>query len=492
MATAIELLDKVLSETRACQDRTSPQYQARSEGRYAPLGANIPCKDGHYPTTDDAMSAIAEIADRVRENDSVLLRAISRDTARVEASRAIGEILNDLYAEPNARARWVMVRTSLKARLETLREDLVHYVPVWLFRNQVSPSFSIGPVRFILRAEWLDVITARRGEVSDWMVETKKTWSGHSRTAARVWNGIKSAAMVAQRTPRKPKAWLRAYRLGLAGQTPSKLVAARTVARAVHPDQWVACAEVNGFERNESRRRGVLAVRVALDTVRLLMPRPHRSYLSTSTDSTVPFSVERFSQAAGKDLAHGWQLNHLGVGGAPGLAMSIITESKDVFVAAGCCIAEATNAAPSGHRCPVLADRWFNAVHWFGRACLSDVDFVAVVMLVIALDILSGGLQEQGIGELIAKLTGTPISAPVLPDGTNLKKLVERSYRLRSEVAHGSILAVHQTLDIERAELESLAASALCEYVLRLHVYAQAGGSDDRDDFRNSLPPMPP
>ncbi|MFE8872274.1 hypothetical protein ACE4RV_03645 [Acetobacter persici] len=492
MATVIELLDKVLSETRACQDRTSPQYQARNKGRYAPFGANIPCKDGHYPTTDDAMSAIAEIADTVRQNDSTLLRAISRDTARKEAAHAIGEILNDLCAEPNPRTRWVMVRKSLKARLNKLPEYLVHYVPVWLFRNQVSPSFSIGPVRFIQRSDWIDVITARRGEVSDWMVETRKIWAGQSRTAARAWNGIKSAARAVQRTPRKPRAWFRAYRSGLAGQTPSKLVAARTVARAVRPDQWVACAEVNGFERDESRRRGLLAVRVALDTVRLLMPRPQRSYLSTSTDSTLPFSVERFSQADRKDLAHGWQLNHLGVGGAPGLAMSIITEGKDVFVAAGSCIAEATNAVPSGHRCPVLADRWFNAVHWFGRACLSDVDFVAVVMLVIALDILSGGLEDQGIAELIARLTGTSISAPVLVDGTDLKKLVERSYKLRSEVAHGSILAVHQTLDIERAKLENLAALALCEYVLRLHVYAQAGGSDDRDDFCNSLPPLVP
>ena len=151
------------------------------------------------------------------------------------------------------------------------------------------------------------------------------------------------------------------------------------------------------------------------------------------------------------------------MGGAPGLAQAVIIQSQAVFEAAGACIAAATNVTPSGHGCPTLADRWFNAVHWFGRACLSDGDFVAVVMLVVALDILSGGLQDEGIVELVARLTGASVSAPVLPDGTDLRKLVERSYKLRSEVAHGSILAVHETLDIERAQLESLAAAALAE-----------------------------
>jgi hypothetical protein len=114
------------------------------------------------------------------------------------------------------------------------------------------------------------------------------------------------------------------------------------------------------------------------------------------------------------------------------------------------------------------------------------------VMLVIALDILSGGLQEDGIIELVARLTGVSVSASILSDGTDLRKLVERSYKLRSEVAHGSILAVHETLDIERAQLEDLTAAALAEYALRLHVYAQAGRQDDRDTFRNSLPPVSP
>jgi hypothetical protein len=149
-------------------------------------------------------------------------------------------------------------------------------------------------------------------------------------------------------------------------------------------------------------------------------------------------------------------------------------------------------SANTVHACPKLADRWCNAVHWFGRACLSDGDFVAVVMLVIALDVLCGGKRDEGITELTARLTNTAISAPVLPDGTTLKRLVDRTYKLRSEVAHGSVLAVHAMLDVERAELESLAAVAIGTYAVQLHGYAQKGGVDDRDAFLNSLPPAKP
>jgi hypothetical protein len=173
------------------------------------------------------------------------------------------------------------------------------------------------------------------------------------------------------------------------------------------------------------------------------------------------------------------------------LAQSIVDQARPLFDAAGDCNAAANTTSPT-HQCPQLADRWFNAAHWFGRACLTDVDFVAVVMLVVSLDVLSGGLQERGILELIARLTGTAKSAPVLPDGTALRTLVHRSYKLRSEVAHGSVLAVHEELDVERARLENLAAGAIAEYALQLRRHCEGGGADDRESFLQSLPAARP
>jgi hypothetical protein len=417
------------------------------------------------------------------------MRAVSRDSLRLSASRVAGELLPELAAEPDVTKHWPLFRERLREFTQNLRQDITHYVPVWLFLDQECPSFEIGPVRFVKREAWLDVIAERRGQLSDWMPGVRDVWAGRRLPGGSAWAGLKGAWHAARKSPTVPSDWRRAF-MGARRLSRSRKVSnAETVARLVHSDQWVACIDVSGFESEESHRRGVLAARVALDTMRLVIPNPHRRDLSTAADSTVPRSIDRLSQVAGQDLAHGWRFNRPGVSGRPGLAQAVVSQSAPLLKAAGSCIRAAVSDTPDKvHPCPGLAERWFNAVHWFGRACIADVDFVAVVMLVIALDVLSGGLEEHGILELTARLTGTPMSAAVLPDGTDLRKLVARTYKLRSEVAHGSILAVHKTLDVERAQLESLAAATLSEYAIKLQHFKNGSGANDRDAFLASLP----
>lgn len=491
MATNSDLIDTILSQTLACQDPTSPESKSRQNSRYQPLGPYIPGESGSYPTTDTAMEAVAELADRFRDNDANLRLAIGRDPMRLLASRVIGEILPELIHERDKTQHWPMIRSRLSARVKNIGEDIVHYIPVWLFLDQYCLPFNIGPVRFIERKDWLYVISRRRGQDSPWMPGVKTIWAGKNLRSGPWHKGIKAGARALYKTPTNPSLWKQAFIQARRFAEPKATSDARKVARLVHPNQWIACVEVNGFERDESRRRGLLAARVALDTIRLVLAGSSRSLLSTAADSVVPLSVERLSQVAGKDLAHGWHFNRPALGGPPGMAQEIVSQAAPLFNAAGECIATAVNIQAT-HPCPKLADRWFNAAHWFGRACLADADFTAVVMLVIALDVLCGGLEEKGILELVARLTNTPISASVLPDGTSLKKLVERSYKLRSEVAHGSVLALHETLDVERAQLESLAGAAIAAYAIQLNNYAQSGGADDRDAFRGSLPQAQP
>ena len=73
-------------------------------------------------------------------------------------------------------------------------------------------------------------------------------------------------------------------------------------------------------------------------------------------------------------------------------------------------------------------------------------------------------------------------------DGVTLKKLVDRLYGYRSEIAHGSILALDARMRTERAQAESLAATMLFGYAMQLDKHVAAGGEDDRDAFRNALP----
>lgn len=453
MTTYHDLVATILTETLACQDPSTPQSRNRTSSQYGPFGPFIPGETGSFPTTDAAITALTDMADRFRENDQALLLAVSRDACWMMTSKVIGELLPDIAAEPDNTKHWSMIRDKLRETLRNVGQDIVHYVPVWLFLGQVCAQFAIGPVRIIERKDWFDAIASRRGQLSSWMPGVRTIWSGGRLSEGSRWAGINGVLMAARQMSRNSKGWVRAFH-GARQQSQSRdQFNARMVARTAHPDQWVGCAEVTGFEREESRRRGVLAVRVALDTIRLVLPGPHRRLISTVANSVVPLSIERLRQTKGQDLAHGSAINRSGVSGAPGMANAVIKQAAPLL--------EASRIVPSGCGGNDAWTRVFQArrtlvqcCSLFGRSCLSDGDFVAVVMLVITLDVLCGGKQDTGMTELTARLADISTATKVLADGTTRKQLVDRTYKLRSEVAHGSVLAVKATLDVERAQLE--------------------------------------
>lgn len=486
MPSYANLLAVALDDTLACQDPASAESRSRA-GAYPPLG---PFLSGGYPTTAAALDAVAHIADRYRENDVGLSIGATRDEWRMAVSRVMGERLNELLHEPDARTRWNMLRTHLKERAALLMLDLVHHVPVWLFVGQELEPFSIGPVTFLLRDRWPELVATRLGAEPAWRAPLMRLWTKRFVPTGPLIAGVKGVARSLLAGGLNPSKWRATFAFHRSAAEPRSVSDARSMVRFAHPDQWIACSHVVGFGRAESNRRGLLSVRVALDTVRLVIAQGHRHLISTAADSVVPFSVDGMSQLAGADVVRRWRNNRPGVTGGPKLAQQVLASASDLFTAAGRCIAAATDAAPT-HECPGLADRWFNACHWFGRACLDDADFTAIVMLVIALDVLCGGLQDRGIVELTCRLHDVPASQHVLP-GISLKALIEKMYKLRSEVAHGSVLALHEELDVERSQLEGLAATAIAEYAIKLDLYARGGGADDRDDFRDSLPPFRP
>jgi hypothetical protein len=487
MPTYSDYLDKVLADTLACQDETTTEYTSRAKGIYPPLGAFL---GRGYPTTDAALDAVCEIADRYRANDKLLELRVTRDQWRMTVSNGIGAKLDALRQEPDAKVRWSMLRADLQEIAGDLGLDLVHYTPVWLFVGQDLEPFSIGPVRFFPRGAWAGEVGTRLGSDPEWREPLTLLWEGRRLRGGSARAGAKALLSGLAEGRLTWSNWRRTFRWHSEAAEPRRNSDARSMVRFAHPDQWIASAHVVGFGREASNKRGLLATRVALDTIRLVLAQGRRHLIRTAADNFIPFSVDGVSQPPGADVSRRWQTNRPGVGGAPGLAQTIITSSSALFESAGRCIEAATKVS-SAHGCPKLAERWLNACHWFGRACLADADFTAVVMLVISLDVLCGGLMDKGIVELVARLHDISASRQVLP-GMTLEKLVVDTYKLRSEVAHGSILAVNGQLDVERAQLEGLAAIAIREYAIKLDAYAARGGSDDRDHFRASLPEFKP
>lgn len=260
MATNSDLIDTILSQTLACQDPTSPESKSRQNSRYQPLGPYIPGESGSYPTTDTAMEAVAELADRFRDNAANLRLAIGRDPMRLLASRVIGEILPELIHERDKTQHWPMIRSRLSARVKNIGEDIVHYIPVWLFLDQDCPPFKIGPVRFIERKDWLNVISGRRGQDSPWMPGVKTIWAGKNLRSGPWHKGIKAGARALYKTPTNPPLWKQAFIQACRFAEPKATSDARKVARLVHPNQWIACVEVNGFARNSRTDGSMLRI----------------------------------------------------------------------------------------------------------------------------------------------------------------------------------------------------------------------------------------
>lgn len=492
MTTNVELLAVALRETIACQDPGSPEFVGRSNSPYAPFGPFLSPGPGggQCATTDLAMDAIARLADSVRDCDPTLRRAMARGSVRREALNAFSELWPALASETEGRARWRRLRSRLLERLAGLGVDLMHYIPVWLFVGQDCDPVEVGPVRFVRREDWPGEIARRRGSPPPaWLDNVRAIWADDRERARgradpegdRRASGCEIADAARQR------------RGDETAEEQQARHSAERVARGAHPDQWVACVEVVGFEADESRRRALLATRVALDTVRLLIPNAHRDRLWTSADHAAPWAVDRFRQLPGGELRMGSSVDRPGVSGGNGLATEIITDGAAVLLAAGECIRQACEAvAPDESRLPLLSGRWFEAVHWFGRACTADVDYLAVIMAAISLDVLSGGGEKWGIAELLSKLTGHGRKDPVLADGTTLEGLVERVYGLRSKIAHGSFLALHEENDLERVQLQDLAAAALRAYSLALGPHAAAGGPDNENPIKAGLTGVAP
>ncbi|UMY18793.1 HEPN domain-containing protein [Methylobacterium organophilum] len=450
-----DLLETALRETLTMNQASIDAWRQERPG--APFGPSIAAGDemGSYRTSESAMAALAEIADQTLANDAALQRTTSVDTARLQAASTLGELLNELAAGTDADANWATYKKRYRERLGRGKGRITHYFPVWLFTRQQVPDFDIGPVSFRSPETWIDEVERRRGQRSSWMDGVLGIWNG---------------------TP----------------VSPDVPVAIRSVARSVRPDQWVACVTLEGFEKAEAYRRARTAARAALNVLRLLVAPPDNARIRLAADHGPPGGVDRLSQRDGEDLAHGGSINWGGLSGPPGMAANIVGSNAAFLAAAGARIAVTLSPDPKLVPCPELSERFVNALHWFGRGCMADADFEALVDMAIALDVLSGGLQEPGILELSARLMKLPRAHVMISDGTTLKQLVSRIYGYRSEIAHGSILALDEHLRTERGQAEAFASAMLGHYADMLDPYAAAGGSDDRDDFRKSLPPVPP
>lgn len=467
MTTNAQRLKDALEETLRLQSPESEEYKQWLQGpRNSPFPPSIPAgSSGFYPTTDRALGCITEIIDNIRINDAALARTLSRDEMFKRAMLALGANLSSLVEVADDDERWKQYREAISTAFTASPTSQTVYVPVWLFVRQEYGSFSVGPVEFVDRSGWLDKVELLRGSRPAWRSGVEAAWGLASNDGD-----------------------------GADGDCDQIVkLAIRTVTRFASAEQRIACVAIEGFDDQEAQRRALLAARIAIDGIRLLIPGSNKKRIFTSADHGPPRAIERLRQMAGHDLTAGSGMEIPGVGGAPGAAQELIDASIDFRKAAGNCITVVISPTPAQENLPELSQRWSNAIHWYGRACVSDADFVALPMFGFALDILCGGKEEAGIRDLACALFEKKPEDSVRADGLTLKAAVRKVYEWRSKIAHGSLLAVDLVLESERVFAEGIANAMLYQYVMSLEQYrSSASPVDTGEGFLKWLQQNPP
>jgi hypothetical protein len=467
MATNAQRLRTALEETLQLQNPESDEYKQWLHGpRSSPIPPSVPTDSGgFYPTTDRALACITEIIDSLRNNDAALARTLSRDEMFKRATSAFGAMLSSFIRVADDNDRWKQYREALTSAFASLPTSQTVYIPTWLFVRQEYEAFTIGPVEFVDRSGWLDKVERLRGSRPAWRSGVEEKWGSSSSTNSSV-EGDDDARVK---------------------------FAISTVTHFATVEQRIACVAVAGFDDREAGRRALLATRIAIDALRLLIPGHNKKRVFTSSDHGPPLGIERLRQPTGHDLVAGSATDLPGVGGAPGLAQEVIDTSAEFRLASGNCIKVILSPTPAQENLPELSQRWSNAIHWYGRACVSDADFVALPMFGFVLDILCGGKEEAGIRDLACALFEKRPEDSVGLDGMTLKTAVRKVYEWRSKIAHGSMLAVDLSLESERAFAESIANPMLFQYVMNLEQYrSSASPLDTGDDFLKWIQQNPP
>lgn len=466
MTTNAQRLRDALEETLRLQNPESDEYKQWLQGpRSSPLPPSIPAEGSNfYPTTDRALVCVTEIIDNIRANDTVLARTLSRDEMFKRATSALGVNLPSLVEVVNDDERWKQYREALTTAFTSLPTSQTVYVPVWLFIRQEYGNFSVGSVEFVDRSGWLDKVEHLRGCRPAWRSSVEATWGLGGNDGDDVYGD----------------------------SDPRIKLAIQTVTRFAAVEQRIACVAISGFDDREAKRRALLATRIAIDGIRLLIPGSNKKRIFTSADHGPPRAIERLRQTVGHDLTSDSGTEMPGVGGKPGAAQELIDTSTDFRIAAGNCITVIISPTPVQESLPELSHRWSNAIHWYGRACVSDADFVALPMFGFTLDTLCGGKEEAGIRDLACALFEKKPDDSVRADGLTLKAAVRKVYEWRSKIAHGSLLAVDLILESERVFAESIANAMLYQYVMSLEQYrSSASPVDTGEDFLKWLQKNP-
>jgi hypothetical protein len=354
---------------------------------------------------------IAAVADQLMASDATLAPKFTRAEWRASVRRVFGPALDriDLGEPPpkNAAAVLADIRGTLAEHVSSY--GVCEFVfGCTLFGSSNIRPFTIGPVRFESRVDWLGrkhsegAVTAisRRRIERRWFGQRlgKRKRSHDSSDEADILDTVSDCAFVCS---------INTEGLGTEAGREKALIVARLATAAVALLWQTPSKALSGlnllFDRSPHRQKVAMFI-------------PTKGMLASSYRSHTPHGP--WLKAGEWERLFKERSDHF----------SIVGEVLDYVV------------SPSGKVArPKMMNTLAHALLWFHEGCRETVAPIAIVKLSAALDALACGRGSSGIRRLISARLGIQQGQAIRPDGPTMKQVVEEIYSEgRSRTIHGN------------------------------------------------------
>ena len=419
-----KLLETIVGEVLKAAAMPVDDWLALSESSLQPLAIPAPT-GGMCPATQVAVDAAHTLIRRVWKEREDYRQTIERERFDHLSFRAIGQAVEAALArrheeggdaEGNDERDSVShqdlandFRNILEKLAEEVRTDVDRHIPCTLFsEDQMVPAFTVGPVEFLPRADWIDRFVRDR--------EAR-------RLVDEVEQGELTMDAVRQRA--------------LERDSGSAIQDAWTVITSLRGYSWVGTIRAVGHEARQSHRKMSTIVGLAIDAVGLLFHVDDARRLTKAGRAHL-FAEDRLATAVDDGrFIYGGSTHVPGLRSAPGELAAKMRADREFLDAAGRILDVYVESRQKG-LAPHLVEAWVNALYWFGAARREASDFMAVVKYGCAADGISGGGGAHAITKFAAAAFAPKEVGEPKAGALSVADAVTMVYaKGRSNLAHG-------------------------------------------------------
>lgn len=432
MAKLREIVENIIAELKKLQNSARPPVDPDDD---FPILRMIPAGDGrHIASSKKIDQLIDSVAKKLPKHDGNLATRFSQKELDTTVRNGFGAALSQIDLNDdlpgNAETVLTSVRNLLSARISSagFKE---YCFGCTLFGNADVAPFEIGPVRFELRADWLE------RKSSDGAI-SKVT----RRRIARAWEGQKLSER----------------------KSSFDSIQERETLDAFDACPYVCSVSTDGFASEAGKERALTVARLAMTAIALLWPTPSRTLggFNLSFDRKVHHQIA-LAFSPKKLILAGRKISHLPHGPSlkAGEWEQLFEMHASHFDVSGEMLEYVVSPAGEVAR-PKLMNALTQSFLWFHEACREMVTLMGVVKFAASMEALAPGKKESGIRSVINARLGIQDDAKVFSDGSTMKQVIGEIYGYgRSRTMHGTNERLGYDWSVTRGRAEEFASLCL-------------------------------